>query len=911
MRRTVTSLVSAFTLFTGAVAPAFAERLELEFLPPDFPPTDICRAPAEQVDADETRVGEGGGDEQTDEDIKAWVSYLKRDIRALTRLDANGHLGFIEDLIDLRTEIDPAFESADAAFARIGLYIDAGRIEEIKEEGVIEGLVRMSDDLSQSERVQLGQYFMTGTGVERDALRGEQMLAAEAFKGNANALLAILRLQLSGAELEEWFETPERTAVLAFGGKLGQLNRGLCGRAEFIAEAYLDGDLLKPNAELALAWRKFAADQGGQRAAWRVVEHMLNADVSAYSDDSIIHYLQLAVDDTYAVDANDIDALRDVGATRADRIADVLSRMHGHSNGRTARPAMPFFELDITLDEGLEDTGPHLTYLETITEFNNVPGLIWTRLADEILLRSGRWKGEEKAVEALEKAVEAGDPAAFVKLARMKLRDGHRDGASSMAEQLLLDAVDLHGHAPALVALDGYHRCVGVGTPSSRESKHWSASVKASAARPLSIDVQDYENFSATIAPEVAGLLQSRALRGSTTDTPSFLRRLENDPSVSDEALRYWSQRVSFSKKAIENYAVDAYEVAADPSEAAVAVDFARRVYLANGPSMALDLAVILVEYAGRSPEIADEVRQLLTNAASRGEGAAIRLLHRLSGADDDSIYQQYADVIDQRGDFLALMFAMPFVDDVTFEDYANRAVAEMRCGTKDVAEMADAFAHRGDAERALHWLRVGLSIEGGHSMSRMRIALQKMDMFDTPQLAMVDRTSLGGSLADIQVAYHRVSFLGSDSFNRSAAARILTEALASDDEAVRRWAYGAFNAAEAGIAREMRDMVNIEDVLSSAARSGLSEAQHAYAIHLRAKAQNFEQLANANAWLETAAEAGHGQAMVDLAYGYAHGVGVARDPKLALIWLRRAEAQAVPGAQDLARLVLAMMDAG
>ena len=911
MRRHLTTIASALAIASATLSPASAERLDLEFLPPDFPPTDICRAPVEQVDAEETRVVEDD-DGVDDNDVRDWVSYLRRDIRTLSRLDADRHLGFIESLIRLRAEIDPSFSGADEAFARIDLYIDAGRISDIREKGMIEALALQADDLSQSERVRLAQYFMSGTGVEKDALRGERMLANEAFKGNANALLELLRLQLAGAELQEWFEPPERTATLAFGGKLGQLNRGLCSRAGFIARAYIDGDLLEPNEGLAFAWRKFAADQGGQRAAWQVVEHMLNADISAVAEEDILHYLRLAVDETYMVDSSDLAVLRDTGATQADEIADVLSRVHGHSDGRTARPAMPFFELDVALEsEGMDESGPHLKYLERITQFDGVPGVIWTRLADEIILREGRWAGEERAGAALENAVAAGDPAANVKLARMKLRHGTHARNTFESEQLLLDAVDLHGHADAQKELDGYYRCTAFGAPFADDARTWSVAARASNAITLSVDAQDYANFSSLITPEIAGLLQTRALRGSSSETPGLLRRLENDPTTSPEALRYWSERVGYSKKALENYAVGAFELSSDPSEAAVAVDFARRVYLAVGPGMALDLAVMLVDHSGRSPEVAGEVRRLLTEAGMRGEGASIRLLHRLSGADDDRVYRQFADVIETRGDFLALMFAMPYVDDATFDDYAARAVAEMRCGTKDVSEMAEVFAARGVDERALHWLKVGLAIEGGHSMSRLGLALQSMEMFDSPMLTEVDAPAAGGSLADIQMAYHRVSFLGSNSFDRGATARILTEALNSDDEGVLRWAFGAFTSAERGVRRMVMEFVDIASVLRAAAEAGMPEGQHAYGMHLRDRARNGDDLTQASDWIERAAEAGHGRAMVDLAYGYAHGVGVPRDLKLAMIWLRRADAQAVPGAEELARLVLAMMDAG
>ena len=115
-----------------------------------------------------------------------------------------------------------------------------------------------------------------------------------------------------------------------------------------------------------------------------------------------------------------------------------------------------------------------------------------------------------------------------------------------------------------------------------------------------------------------------------------------------------------------------------------------------------------------------------------------MRLLHRLDGHSDDTIYRRYADVIAARGDFLALMFAAPFVDDATFDDYLARAISEMRCGTKDVSEVMDAY------------------VQGLVNDNAMRQAIQEV------QIKMADSVADGAISADSAADFMKI-LLGGD----------------------------------------------------------------------------------------------------------------------------------------------------
>jgi hypothetical protein len=95
-------------------------------------------------------------------------------------------------------------------------------------------------------------------------------------------------------------------------------------------------------------------------------------------------------------------------------------------------------------------------------------------------------------------------------------------------------------------------------------------------------------------------------------------------------------------------------------------------------------------------------------------------------------VYAQFAQIIEERGDFLALMFAIPHVNAGIARDYINRAVSLMVCGTKDIEELGDANAILQDPAQTLHWRMAGLVIEGGHTLSRLALSNRQMDLYGT-----------------------------------------------------------------------------------------------------------------------------------------------------------------------------------
>lgn len=907
MHRVLPKLGGALCLIALA-QPIHAERLSLSFLPPDLPPSNVCNADPE--------LREAGELQDADIEVQApgevilenaeRVRFLIRDIESLSVENAADWSGYIEALIDWRVEIDPRFTEVDAAFARSELLIKAGRRDLLKARGTITALSGRSQELSNTQKVALARYLRTGLGVEQDRELADALLIEAGFAGSSGALLALLRRAMAGDPVEGWDLGLEETATLAFGGVVGQMNRGLCGRAERMAREYLNGDILEPNEALAYAWRVFAADMGGARAAWRVVEHHLNGTAPRSDNATLLHYLNLALSGGVEVSPSDAAALVDSGATTQAELRKVLARLTRVDDGGTRRSASRYMELQVNpIVDGIAAESDFSRYLEEAISIPGAPGLMYRRLAQEVLVRKGQWAGEDRARVLLEEAVRRGDADAKVLLA--ELLSKYRDDpiALNNAEQLLLDAVSRQAHAPAMRALDHFYRCRLPDAPRRTEAEFWSHQYRASGMAAVSISPSDVAKMHTRLEPDAVAKLQSFALRDHASSKANLLQMLQSDTLVSDETLRHWAGRVAGSNSALEEYVKQQFELASTVNERERAVSLFRRAYLDIGQSISLDLAVTLVEHAGRDPETAQEIRGLLERSARRGEGAAIRLLQRLTGAEPRVVYAEYSDVIERRGDFLALMFAAPHVSYEVFVEFMDRAVSLMNCGTKDVSELADAYAARGMTDEAGRWLQVGLALEGGNVLSKLGLTDRQGAMFDAglPQFVV----SEGDAFSQMRQQYLGVSDPLDAAFDALAAAEQLVALLKGTEPDARRWALTQVAVADIRIRDAVSTSIDLADVFEKAAEEGDVRAQYEFAMYLRREAEAPQDLKASADWLLKAAEAGRADAMVEYGFALGFGLGVERDVKLALIWLQKAQGLGNQGARELARMLRAV----
>lgn len=905
------------TLSLGAVfgaEQAVAEPLQLEFLPPVLETQDICNTPAVRDQESDYDV-DGDDDELTD---FLRIRYLTRDIRNLMDDDAEGEFNFINSLITRLAEVDPTFAGIDELFMRVKLHFRADRFDELKQKNYIPQLRQMSQAMSNNQRMELAMLYLDGIGVERDVAFAQTLIREAAYGGNARALLEIARMQIKGELLDGWDAPMDLTLTMAFGGMLGDLNRGVCYRAEQIAQEYQKGEVVIANEALSLAWRKFAADMGGAEAAWRVVEYHLNADADRKDNQEMLVYLRRAAELGLSLDTGQIGKITSAGDVTPEELNDILGYNLNQDDRRTRKSLIPFLELVVNID-GLEadEDGVYIDYLHEIARLPYAPGWVYTRLAQEVLIRKGRWKAEAEAMQLLEQAVALGDPDGMQMLASMLIR--YRDDPKQInrAENLLFETISRFGMASSMKLLDSLYRCQVNDAPRLREADHWASAYNASDYALVPISATDLIALDPYKDPETIAKIQTQALDNRTQALADHAQRMQSNPMSTATALEIWASRINRSDQALEAFAELEFELATNPAERALAVEFFRRVYLNNGVTTALDLAIALVEDNSRDKEIADEIIYLLTMAGNRGEGAALRLKSRLlAGALDHAsyrrsaqqVYQETAQIIEERGDFLALMFALPFVSSEKVDDYIDRAVSLMNCGTKDADEIGDIYAIRGDRELSFQWRQIGLHFEGGHVLSKLRLSNEQMSYFRKGKASSMFDLEQKALAAGDQSALENLFLMAANpdlpTYDPSAAAEYLGIALGTNEHA--GWIFEAFRRAPESVREAVSASQDMQSVYANAAQAGNNEARYQYGMYLRSEAKDIDDLIESARWLQAAAEGGHDEAMVELAFAYGLGIGVFKEIPLAMQWLQRARSANNPRAAELANLIYA-----
>ena len=897
-------LCSVVLLSLGWLAPAQADTLDLAFMPPAVVPQDLC-IPGASADEQDADIGVGAND-LTDE---LRLRFIQRDIRNLQAEDARRWFAFIMTRIDWEAELDPGFAETGAILAKISLYIDAGRLDELRELGFIDQLRQMARPLPNSARMALARYYLNGVGVDQDAEYASNLIREAAYGGNPDALFSIARSMLHGDQITGWDAPLDMTVTLAFGGMLGQMNADVCRHAERIAQEYLNGDVVTRNPEIAYAWFKFGADLGGATAAWRIVEFHLEADAARKDNDEMLKYLALAIARGVAVDSVQAEQIRSASDVDEARLREILGFNFSADDGRSRPSLSGYFQLTVNLDSEEPSTdSPFLKYLTELTKFDTTPGFVYTILAKEVLQRRGRWAGEAEALGWLEEAAKRQDPEGMQILAGMLVR--YRDDPVQLnrAANLLGEAVSRFGRMSAMNDLDGLYRCQSNDAPLVEQAEHWATAYRAAQADSVGISANDLIALDPFKAPETIAQIQSQALRGDPQSLANFVERVQLDPLATDDAQRLWASRIDGSIKGLEAFARLEFALATNPAERDLAAELFRRIYLNNGVTTALDLSVALIDDNARDPAIAAEIVKYLTIAGNRGEGAAINLLARVQSEtrSPQAVYQEFAEAIEERGDFLALMFAIPHLSVDRSDDYIDRAVSLMTCGTKDVGELSSAYAILQMPDMAFHWDQIDLLMQGGNVLAKLALTDRQVGYFNTGAAPTI-RQVFERALAEGDLTAHRSLYILTanpdlPSYDPAAAAEHLTALLAIADE--EGFVLENYRLANPDVRAAVDAMQDMNSLFLRAAQNGDIGAKRDYALTLRETATSLVELQTSTRWLQEAAEGGDIVAMTELGRALAYGIGIAQDRAGALGWLQQAERAGNADATSLAHLL-------
>lgn len=907
MKNAFASLVAA-ALIAGlpALEGAQARTLDLAFMPPSIEPGNICTPEREPVEDDLTV--DGDDNELTDNQR---IRYLRRDIARLQAQDPEMWFDFIDALITRLAQYDARFAGIDELVARIELHIDAGRNEDLQDSNLVPQLRQREAEMTSAQKLMLAQFYLNGIGVEQDLPYAKQLITDAAYSGNPNALLSIARFELDGNPVEGWDAPLDLTVTMAFGGLLGRMNENVCNRADRIAREYLNGNVVSTNYDVAYAWYEFSAKLGSAEGAWRLVEFHLNARAPQKDNRKMLEYLQMAVERGITVDDTQLAQIKSAGDVSEEELRRILGYNYSEDTGRNRPSLSPFLQLSVNIDgDRADEDSPYLEYLRELTALPEAPGWIFTTLAKETLTRVGRWKGEADAIALLEIAVQRQDPEGMELLAKVLTR--YRDDPNQVDRviSLFTQAVERHGWMTSMDELDQLYRCKLNDAPRMREASAWARAYKASEHQSFPVTATDLLVLDRFMEPRHTAIVQTQALEGRSQSVADFSQLVQVDPMAPDSKKQLWAARLNRSDQALEAFVELEFELATNPAERKLAVELFRRIYLNNGVTTALDLAIALVEHQARDRAVADEIMELLTKAANRGEGAAIRLIARLQsreGRPFEDVYRQFQVEIENRGDFLALMFAIPFIPQERVDDYIDRAVSEMICGTKDADEIGDAYTVRGDAMMSHHWRNIGLHFDYGHTLSKLRISDPQMDQWRKGRAA-GERETYERLVADGNLMAHRDLFrLTADpdleTFDPQAAAGHLF-ALATGNDADTGWILTNYRNADYAVKAAIEARFDIGTLYQTAIEKGNIGAKYEYGMVLRDKARSPRDLAESARWLKEAAESGHLSAMTEYGYALAYGIGVPRNIREATSWFDQAARGGNERAGNLANLI-------
>ncbi len=322
-------LLPLLTLLWPFAAPA--ATLDLAFLPPEIAPQTICAPDDREAPPDDLEVGVS----EDDDERRMLLFFLNRDIRNLSATDPAGSFDFLLSLMDWRAELDPEFDPIDLALARIGLYVDAGRLAELTAAGLVDALRQSGARLDNAQKMALAQYYLSGIGVTADRSYAYELIRDAAYGGNVEALMSVTRFALQGDPVPGWEAPLDLTVTLAFGGMLGEMNARCLHPRRTHRPRIPQRRCGDPQSPDAYAWYRFAADLGGGTAAWRVVEFHLGADAIVKDDAVMLQYLQMAAARGFTLNDAQADRLRSAGGVDAATVAAMLGHNFSADTGRT------------------------------------------------------------------------------------------------------------------------------------------------------------------------------------------------------------------------------------------------------------------------------------------------------------------------------------------------------------------------------------------------------------------------------------------------------------------------------------------------------------------------------------------------------------------------------------------------
>lgn len=884
---------------------AAAQTLALRFEPPEITitaPVCVVRAPDAELVAE---WGAWDGKTLPDRD----TGLINRDMRRLAEIDAQAWDATIQAVITLLPQVTPSFTEDHVLLARIDQLIATGQLPAIKAQGLVQTLLDRSDRNSPRMQYALAGYLIDGIGIARDPARGHALLIEAAYGGNADALLRLSQMALAGQAPEGWDIDPHLAVTMAFGALVGQLDPLICDRIARIAREYTGGEVVQTDHDLALRWYRLAADLGDPVAAWRVAEYGLHSELVTKDNAVLLSYLQRAAEGglTYAQVA--LGRVYETGALAPPdpERALALYRVAARDNDRAALIRLSgFLEARLVRQPDLQ-----AAFVETLVRLGALPdppGWALAKHAALILADQGRWAGATEAHALLQRGAALEDPAAIRMLAQMDLGAATTDAAFYAVVDRLIHAVTLLGEAGPVTDLQNAFVCQAPGAPLLEQAAYWAQAEEALGSSSKMFTPADLVALVEDPDPLAMAALQTQALYGRATPVANLLDVLERAGSPASRQA-FWVDYATRFRNVAAARATLALAQATTPAQREKALGMLRAAAAAGEEGAAWKLAGSLLEEG--SAQSRAEALPLLLGLARTGHGAAMGLLPATDPQtfpDPAAVHAAFAPVIAARGDFEALLLAIPFLPDAAERAaYRQRAMAVMRCSFPEALAMARLSQQLDDPAEARRWLAIATHLAGA-------------DGWNLVQLADSHRALLGPEADSVALAlYERAQEMG----NRTAVQRLLRlrgdPAGAGHDPAAIVDLYVRLVALSgpeqippvlADLARKdpaLRQAVearlDLDTLYRQSAEAGNPAAMRELAGRLRGAAGTEAEIAASTQWLIRASEAGDVEAMVSLAQAYSMGVGVAPSLESARAWLEKAALAGDPTAIEMVKL--------
>lgn len=870
---------------------ANAATVDLQFEPPELDAQAVCNP----------RLG--------DEDLAAkWAdvdpanppetdtALIKRDFRRLLEMDAGRWFDVVAAVEANFQAIDPDYSDVNMVIDRIELLLAAGRVGDLTKERLVERLAAM--DLTQTPRAQnlLAGYLTRGVGIQKDQTQGEALLLQAALGGNADAILALVEREVAGKPVDGWTVPPDLAVTMAFGALVGKLDPLICDRVNRIAREYMSGRIVTRDPALAERWFRFSADLGDAVSAWKVAEMHLRAEDVVKDNRVLLHYLTAASDAGLPYAQIVLARLKADGALLPRDLAAADKTYAAAAKASSAGAASHVLFLQAQSRRDPAWTRRYVAALTELAAKPDAPAWALIAMADQLLAAKGRWAGKAEALALLERAIALGESAALEKTASMKVHAASTPAEFYALMDQLIQAVVSAGEVDPMLELSNAYICRAPDAPQVAEADYWARVALSTSTLAVDYTPQRLAALGATPDPLVEAEIQTQALTGRVSAIAQYIFLLERRGG-SREMLAFWEGYASRFPGVAGARANLALEAARSPATRRAALELFRKAVAQGEAGAGTKLAETLLEDPAVTAEDRAEALEILLPLADLGIGDALSMLPL---ADPDqfpdmkAVMDRYAQTVDDRGDFDALLLALPLITDRTvYADYVARATAITGCTFNEALRLTDAIGRAGDRGLFQRWLRITdyLAQKDGDALAELADVYSRYATdADQPKiLAYYEAARAAGSKVAIQRLLNRYSRRAAPQYDPALSAELFVDLVKVSAPEELPHALNRLRGATPEIRAIAYRSIDEARLFLSAAQSGSPVAMREYALILRQGAASPAEVLESTDWLRKAAEAGEPSAMVDLAEALAFGIGTAPSRDESLEWLAKA----------------------